>query len=192
MFLTKIKNLTFRRSNCDEVLTFDQVLEKASSEYIDCKINTGKEYIIDKSYRVGKQTWGHSFQVNFSKEYIDEIHNIEGCKNWKLMPIRFDLLCYEKSGFFKKHNDYYTGTFEFNNKKFNHVATMVIYPPKILNEHEGGELLVYLKDKVEIVKSSDNGEWTILIMKLGIEHEVLEMLSGIRYVLKGPVFERID
>lgn len=191
-----VDSLSFRTQQCsNERIPFEEVLEDCQNNSSTCKINTGVEYVVDESYRKSEQTFLHKYRINFPKEVLNRIHAVEGWENWKIMPIIFELLIYKTMGFFKKHHDHYSGKFQLNGFTFNHVATILVYPPKEYNNHEGGELVVYNDDNTsikKIIRSNDSNQWKIVIMKLGIEHEVYEMLSGVRYVFKGQIYEKIS
>lgn len=192
MFIYKSKNLSLRHSILklnEECLTFNDVLSEVSNEFVDCKINDNGNYYIDETYRKSKQNWGNSFCFNFEKSMIQQIHLLY--PNWKIQVIKFNLLKYDIGNFFKKHIDHYFGNFELNGKKFNHIGTILVLPPMYLHTHTGGDLVLFINESdVKIIKS-DTDEWTIIIFLLNTPHEVLELLSGIRYVFKGHVFEEI-
>lgn len=190
MILNRVKDLTFRHQQFkkhEEHLTFETILNEINDTFVDCKINTGQEYIIDKNFRIGQQDWGYNYCANFDSEFVDYVH-IQ-YPNWVLYPIKFCLLKYDIGGFFKPHCDHNQGIRESNGKKFKHVATILIIPPIHLHNHTGGELKLFLENNTEIITATD--DWTILIFKLGIIHEVLPLLSGVRYVFKAEVYEKM-
>ncbi len=191
MILYTINNLTFRHATLkknEEHISFEDVFNELKNNFVECKINTGTNYIIDKSFRKGKQEWSYNYCANFSEDIVKQIHVLH--PNWVIHPVRFSLLSYNIGDFFRPHCDHNQGIRESNNKKFKHVSTILIIPPKYLHEHEGGELKLYLENDITTVKATDN--WTILIFELGIVHEVTELKSGQRYVFKGEIYERLN
>lgn len=190
MFLFSQKNLTFRHQIYkpnEESITFDQVIDEVQNKFVDCKVNRDNKYELDDTFRKCKQDWGYDYCVNFDKLMVQQVH--AQYPNWVIHPIRFFLLKYENGGFFKPHIDHSQGLRTSNDKTFRHVATILVIPPLELHPHDGGELILYLDDKNQTIKADEN--WNIVIFKLGIVHEVLELLNGIRYVFKGQVYEKI-
>lgn len=191
MILHKVNNLTFRRAmfkKNEEHISFENVVNQLKNDFVECKINNGTDYVIDKSFRKGKQEWSYGYCANFDNKIVEQIHMLH--PNWIIHPVRFSLLSYEIGDFFKPHCDHNQGVRESNGKKFKHVATILILPPMYLHEHEGGELILYLNNNIKTIKATNN--WTILIFELGIVHAVTELKSGHRYVFKGEIYERID
>jgi hypothetical protein len=191
MFLHRTNDLTFRHSNFkrnEEHITFETILNEIKNTFVDCKINTGTEYKVDDTFRKGQQDWSYNYCANFDLDFVNNIHR--SYPKWVICPSRFLLLKYDIGGFFKKHCDHCQGIRESNGKKFKHVATILIIPPMFLHEHTGGELNLFLDNKTETISATN--EWTIIIFKLGIVHEVLPLTSGIRYVFKGEIYERVE
>ena len=92
---------------------------------------------------------------------------------------KYDIIEYEKGGFFKEHHD----------KKHtkNHCGTLLIFPPALGEfAHTGGELII---DKGRFCfNSSANKEWTFIAFHTHLPHECKEVLSGRRIVLKTELF----
>ena len=204
MFSYLSDQLTLRHSNFklfEEQLSFDDILNELSSEFEDCKINTGTEYVMDETFRKGKQNWNNNICFNFDSIMVNKIH--EQYPNWKIQIIKFHLLKYDIGGFFLPHVDHYQGKCKRGEKLFNHVATILVLPPIHFHPHSGAELKIYLnknknKTTTDTTDTTDTTEtiiatdkWTIIIFKLGITHEVLKLTSGTRYVFKGVVYEQI-
>lgn len=92
---------------------------------------------------------------------------------------KYDIIEYEKGGFFKEHHD----------KKHtkNHCGTLLIFPPALGEfAHTGGELII---DKGRLCfNSSANKEWTFIAFHTHLPHECKEVLSGRRVVLKTELY----
>jgi hypothetical protein len=108
---------------------------------------------------------GFDFESN-----IDINYNNEG--NY----LRWNLVKYEQNGMFKKHSD--------GKKNEMHFSTALLIPPYSINKFKGGELLLYTKEGEIIEILPDETDWKLVIFGLDVEHELKEVIEGIRYVFK--------
>lgn len=89
---------------------------------------------------------------------------------------RWELLSYQKDGFFDKHKD--------KQIKNNHRFTALLYPKSL---YTGGELILYGDISTIVINSSINNGWYLIIFPIDMEHESLPVLSGLKYVFKTEV-----
>jgi hypothetical protein len=104
------------------------------------------------------------------------------------LSIRYDkTLVYTEGSFFTSHVDGQISP--------SHVGTLLILPSKTLTPYEGGELCLNTQDLFELgyldiddSYTSDELEWTLVYIPLGIHHEVKTVESGTRVTFKYNVF----
>jgi predicted 2-oxoglutarate/Fe(II)-dependent dioxygenase YbiX len=83
------------------------------------------------------------------------------------------LLKYDIGDFFARHTD--------GKASDNHFQTILILPPKEMNQFEGGELIFYT-DEGEIVITHDMLEnWLFIIFRTTVPHECKPVTKGTRY-----------
>lgn len=124
---------------------------------------------------------------NFFTKYYDPIILDEITRNKKQYWLSYDhegynydfrILKYTEGCFFQRHSDGQKNKF--------HIGTMILLPPLKYNDYTGGELVVYEKDENtqqerETVFQSHDTDWTFIFLKIGTEHEVKKVTSGVRY-----------
>lgn len=106
------------------------------------------------------------------------------------IPRKWIILKYIKGDFFLKHKDKDIGIRDTIYGKQRHIASILLFPPKKNSQYDGGELIIY-NDIDEKVIVADDELWTCVFFELGIIHEVKNIISGERVVLKGFLFENI-
>lgn len=90
-------------------------------------------------------------------------------KNW-------DMIVYEEGGFFSKHSD--------SKKSANHMGTILLLPPKHLNDYEGGELIIYDgNNQYSILPDKD--KWKCVMFPVNVYHELKPVTKGRRIVFKN-------
>lgn len=91
---------------------------------------------------------------------------------------KWDLLIYESGGFFSKHTD---------SKKFdNHYGTILLLPPKSLNNYKGGELILF-DGSVEHIIEPNPVKWKLVGFPVNVYHELRPVISGRRLVFKNKL-----
>ena len=95
---------------------------------------------------------------------------------------RFDpvkVLRYLPGCFFKCHTD--------TRKGLDHQLTLLIFPP--LKNYEGGELILHTSDgDINVEEHRNPTEWTMVLFRPDVPHEVTPLTSGVRYVFKTAFF----
>lgn len=95
---------------------------------------------------------------------------------------RFDqvkVLRYLPGCFFKCHTD--------TRKGLDHQLTVLIFPP--LKNYEGGELILHTNDgDVNVEEHRNPTEWTMVLFRPDVPHEVTPLKSGVRYVFKTAFY----
>lgn len=112
----------------------------------------------------------------YSSKYMnnDEMKKIIINMNSKL---EFRLHCYTVDGKFAPHTD--------GKKNVGHFATLLIFPPATYSPFTGGDLVFYPDNgKTIVMKPSKFTDWTAVVFKIDLEHEVRSVVSGKRYVFK--------
>ena len=110
--------------------------------------------------------WNRS--SNFSRNLpIDPAHTTIGYDK---------TIIYEKDGFFESHTD---GKIDPS-----HIGTLLIFPPKSLSPYEGGELYISFQPY-----TAHETEWIFMYVRIGYEHRVSKVTSGIRTVFKYNVYD---
>lgn len=125
----------------------------------------------------------HIFQTRFTIhcEELDEY-----CRNHNLVLNRtFELLMYKEGSRFHKHIDKIK---HIPNLK--HTHTVLIYPN--IEHYEGGTFIWYDRNNTEHkIEISNMYGFTLIIMPLGILHEVETITYGTRYVFKSKLYSMI-
>jgi len=86
---------------------------------------------------------------------------------------------YSPGCFFKRHSD--------SRRNACHVGTLVVVFPKKLSPHEGGKLILHPRNKDSVVIEADQEQFTVVIMSLDLEHEVTNVISGERIIVKFEI-----
>ena len=107
-----------------------------------------------------------NFKYANYREPYDSVYNTEN--HW-------DMLVYDKNDFFAKHTD--------GRISVRHYCTLVLIPPKKLNNYTGGELVLYDGNEKEII-TADQNNWLLVGFPINVEHECLKILSGSRVIFK--------
>lgn len=131
--------------------------------------NEFNKFIID--------TYGENFKNEGLDNFFFKDENQENFyRKWKVHK-------YMNDGFFVKHSD--------TKINENHIGTMVLLPPKLYSEYEGGELILYdindsAKIEEKVVPNIDT--WKLVFIKIGQQHEISKVTKGIRYSFTSPYF----
>ncbi len=141
--------------------------------------------VYDDAIRVCDESvmmWEDSYYKCIAKA---DIHSIvpDYCtpRRCRLYPMR--LLRYNVGGHFVAHTD--------SRLADTHVGTLLLYPPAhIMGGFTGGDLLIYDNRGAVIntICPSTFTEWTAVTMTPDVMHSCTPVLSGVRYVFKGPLF----
>jgi predicted 2-oxoglutarate/Fe(II)-dependent dioxygenase YbiX len=83
------------------------------------------------------------------------------------------LLKYEIGDFFARHTD--------GKANSSHFLTIIILPPKEINQYEGGELIFYTDGGQITITNQMLNNWTFIIFRTTVPHECLPVTSGTRY-----------
>lgn len=109
------------------------------------------------------------------EEYDDQCYEI-------IYP-KWDLLIYREGDYFKKHID--------NKINKRHLVTLLLFPPKCINEFTGGDLLLHSEYGTEVV-SADQYCWKLVALPPNVFHECTPVTLGVRCVFKTPYFLQED
>jgi hypothetical protein len=85
------------------------------------------------------------------------------------------MLVYEPGDHFTKHTDGKTSQY--------HMATLLLLPPKKINNYTGGELVLYDGAK-KVTMTADAKDWLLVGFPLNVEHECMPITSGTRIIFK--------
>lgn len=102
-------------------------------------------------------------------------------------PRRWKALRYRAGGFFTAHTDSPSGP--------EHIATLILIPPKSYSDHEGGELVIHPTDSESAsptVVSAHSWLTTLVVLPLGVPHEVRPVVSGTRFSLTSPLILPVE
>jgi hypothetical protein len=89
---------------------------------------------------------------------------------------RWDMLVYDKNDFFIKHTD--------GKLSDRHYATLLLLPPKKINNFTGGDLIIYsINEPVTI--NADLNNWQLIMFPIDIYHECTKILTGRRIIFKS-------
>lgn len=115
----------------------------------------------------------NKFKINFNVDNLPYGTRIN--QDW-------ELLLYNEGGFFNKHRDRQLNP--------NHKYTALLYPK---STHTGGELVLEDDISTTLIESSKILNWTLVIFPIDLQHESLQVKSGIKYVFKSSIFiDEID
>ena len=97
----------------------------------------------------------------------------------------FHLLQYECGDFFKKHTDRIQNN---DDSEFIHTHTLLLFPQNT-QKLKGGDLILYDEnDNSEIISPSTFTDWTFVLFRRDIIHQVTQIISGTRYVFKAAIY----
>ncbi len=85
------------------------------------------------------------------------------------------MIVYETGGFFAKHTDSKSDDI--------HMATLLLLPPRSVNDYKGGELIVYDGTQTTSI-TPDDTQWKFIAMPLNVYHELKPVTEGRRVVFK--------
>ena len=167
---------------------FTKYLEKLNNlEWEDSTVGTSEGNIINSEIRSSKKL---PFKSSITRSYHKDVFKINDIIKDKIFDKNpsflentlsydnnFDLLKYEEGDFFAKHTD--------GDSELNHFGTLLILPPKAYSTYEGGELILYGEEEIEII--SDQDWWKIIGFDTEIPHELKPVTSGIRYAYKSKI-----
>ena len=93
---------------------------------------------------------------------------------------KWDLVIYDPKDKFVKHTD--------GKKDETHYGTLLLFPPDVINDFVGGELVIYQSGKeLHRIKPQTFDKWTLVAFPVNVEHECLPIISGTRYVFKSKL-----
>lgn len=129
---------------------------------------------VNEKYRKSKE-FNNIFVQRFDMKWYDFLRN----NNLDVYNQSWTMLQYEKGSFFSKHTDR------------NGVCTALFFPYCEQNKKcEGGELIIYDKqNKKEIYEINKFDCNKIIIFDANTEHEVLPLISGVRYVFRTYLYK---
>lgn len=187
------------RYNIDDNYSYDvKVLEKNSFSLLKYELDTIGSFdsnidIINKNIRNSYSCTKNIglYNIKISKENLNELKEVlpihirefdftYECQwndrgNYK----KWTLHKYMKGSKFSKHVD--------GQSSPHHYGTLLILPPKDLYNFEGGNLIIYDENKKFII-NHDQTKWKLVFFPINVLHEVEEITSGTRYVLKSKLF----
>ena len=133
------------------------------------------EYIINKNIR-------NSFVNNslFNVDFLNIIPTLSengletsNCiEDWQLLMYTLDCK-------FSKHSD---SELDY---------TILLFPPNNINKFKGGELIIYKDNEKIVIDPSKFEKYKLIIFSKELEHEVLNVLEGTRYVFKKSFSNKI-
>ena len=83
------------------------------------------------------------------------------------------MLKYDVDDFFAKHTD--------GKASDNHFQTIVVLPPKEINQFEGGELIFYTDEGEIFINNEMLINWLFIIFRTTVPHECKPVTNGVRY-----------
>lgn len=147
---------------------------------------------IDKLNLKTRSSWTntHLFCIELPDELLDfyNKNNIQYKKDSDKVYDDFSLLKYESGDFFKYHLD--TNLTDYSTD-YTHEYTCLIFCP--YDKYTGGELIFSHPNKLYETKFNpsiitNDMNWIAIIFSIDMAHEVLPIISGIRYVFKKHLF----
>lgn len=163
-----------------------------SVEFVQSTVAKSGADVVDTDYRLSEVSVGTA-EFTLSEDVSDHFNQILPPTKCVTLPIttisehtymmqffRFGpvkVLKYLPGCFFKLHTD--------TRKGLNHHLTVLIFPP--VKNYEGGELILHTNDgSVNI--TADPSEWTLVMFRPDVPHEVTPVTSGVRYVFKTDFY----
>lgn len=138
----------------------------------------GLETVADSTVRVcDKYTLGIAYRIHIDQAPFDALLP-EYWRGGKTANRGLELMRYRPGGHFVKHVDSQSGP--------GHFATLLVFPPA--EGFEGGELIIYDGPTPIVIEPAKFTVWTQIAIRIGVEHEVRPVLSGIRYVIKAELY----
>ena len=191
------------KANHDEPkeLNFTELLKLFNKNYRECTVGIGTTNTIDNNIRKSKildniticlannngyhHSGGDYFSQTFRFENAIRLIIPKNFRNIRyfLEPFNgvtresnnWDMLVYEKGDFFACHTD--------GKENDLHLATILLLPPKSINNYKGGELIVYDGNNNKIITAHET-DWTVIGLPINIGHESKPVIEGKKIIFK--------
>lgn len=162
-----------------------------SVEFVQSTVAKSGVDVVDTDYRLSEVSTDTA-EITLSEDVSDHFNQIlppTKCVTFPITTIsehtymmqffRFGpvkVLKYLPGCFFKLHTD--------TRKGLNHHLTVLILPVK---NYEGGELILHTNDGTVNITAGPS-EWTLVMFRPDVPHEVTPVTSGVRYVFKTDFY----
>lgn len=162
-----------------------------SVEFVQSTVAKSGVDVVDTDYRLSEVSTDTA-EITLSEDVSDHFNRIlppTKCVTFPITTIsehtymmqffRFGpvkVLKYLPGCFFKLHTD--------TRKGLNHHLTVLILPVK---NYEGGELILHTNDGTVNITAGPS-EWTLVMFRPDVPHEVTPVTSGVRYVFKTDFY----